>query len=161
MLRFSPVVLTSALLLAACGGQSEKEEAKEETIEAAAADVDPDVPELAPGRWRVVTMTETGPEFPAQTVCLTEANAKNKQGLGERALEIPCEQRDVSREGDVVITRAVCTVGGVSRTIEARASGDFKSDYYVDYRENVDPPPAEGPPEIKRRLHARLMSEDC
>jgi hypothetical protein len=148
-------------LLAACSGQSESEEAKEETIEAASSDVDPDVPELEPGRWRVVTMTESGPEFPAENVCLTEANAKNKQGLGERALELPCDQRDVTREGDVVVTRAVCSVGGVTRTIEARASGDFKSDYYVDYKENVDPPPSEGPPEIKRRLHARWMGERC
>ena len=161
MLRFSPVLLTSALLLAACGGQSETEEAKEETVEAASADVDPDVPELQPGRWRVTTASETGPEFPPQTVCLSEANAKNKQGLGERALELPCDQRDVSREGDVVVTRAVCNVGRVTRTIETRASGDFESDYYVEYRENVDPPPSEGPPEIKRRLHARWMAEKC
>jgi len=154
-------LLASALLLTACGGQSEQEEAQEETIEAAAVDVDEDVPELAPGRWRITTATETGPEFPPQTVCLSEANARNKQGLGERALEIPCPERDVSREGEVVVTRAVCNVGGVTRTITARAYGDFKSDYYIDYVENVEPPPADGPPEIKRRLHARLMSEDC
>lgn len=161
MLRFSPVLLASALLLSACDNKSDTEEAIEETVEAASADVDSDVPELAPGRWRITTAAATGPDFPPQTVCLSEENAKNKKGLGERALELPCSERDVIREGDVVITRAVCSVGGITRTIEARASGDFKSDYYVDYLENINPAPADGVAEIKRRLHARLMGDKC
>lgn len=160
MLRFCPVLLT-ALLIAGCDNQTDTEEASEETVEAASSDVESDVPELKPGRWRVTTASMTGPEFPPQTVCLTEANAKNKQGLGERALELPCEQRDVTREGDVVILRAVCNVGGIARTIETRSSGDFKSDYYVDYVEKISPPPADGVAEIKRRLHARWMGEKC
>lgn len=172
MLRYSPVLLASALLaaasLAGCdrsgGGSAEGGDpgglASGETIPAASGSVDSDVPELAPGRWRVTVASQAGPEFPPETVCLTEADVRAKKSIGERALELPCDERNVTKEGDAVVTRAVCDVGGIKRTIETRATGDFKSDYYIDYVENIDPPPAEAPAEIRRRLHARLLG-DC
>ena len=64
------------------------------------------------------------------------------------------------KEGDVVITEAVCNVGGVMRAINTRAYGDFNADYFIDYMEDADPPPPGGQPEIKRKLHARHMG-DC
>lgn len=103
----------------------------------------------------------SGPDFPAETVCLTAEAAAAKRGLGERAASLPCAPRDVRKEGEVVITEAVCNVGGVVRTINTRAYGDFNSAYFIDYVENSDPPPADAPPEIRRKLHARLMSPEC
>ena len=131
-----------------------------DTPEVGAGRVAEDVPAIAAGRWRVTVATETGPEFPPENICLSASDARAKKGLGERAAELPCDSREVVRQGDAVITTATCNIGGVTRTIRTEATGDFSSDYYVNYLENVDPPPAEGPPEIKRRIHARRMG-DC
>jgi hypothetical protein len=49
----------------------------------------------------------------------------------------------------------------VVRTINTRSYGDFNSDYYIEYVENLDPPPADQPAELKRKLHARLMADEC
>jgi hypothetical protein len=81
--------------------------------------------------------------------------------LGERATLLPCAPRDVRKEGDRVVTDAVCNVGGVMRAIRTEAYGDFNSDYFIDYVENNDPLPADNPPEISRKMHARYMGEDC
>ena len=151
--------------LAACGGEGSQDSSTETTAAgeqtAAALGIDPDVPSIKAGKWRISTASMSGPDFPAQTVCLTPADAAAKKGLGERAASLPCAPRDVRREGEAVVIEAVCNVGGVASTISTRAYGDFNSDYYIDYVENLDPPPADQPAELKRKLHARLMSEDC
>ena len=156
-MKVSALCLASALLLTACGGG--EEEATAENPQPGAGNVASDVPELKPGRWRVTVVSETGPQFPPETICLTEADARAKKGLGERAAELPCEQRNVARDGDAVVTRAICNVGGVTRTIESRAQGDFQLAYNVNYVESLDPPPPDGPPEIRRRLVVRWMGE--
>lgn len=150
------------LVLAGCdgGGGETAEQASPEEL-AAARGVDPDVPVIKAGKWRVSTASMTGPEFPAQTVCLSPKDSAAKAGLGERATLLPCAPRDVRKEGDRVITEAVCNVGGVMRYIKTTAYGDFNSDYFVDYIENNDPLPIESPPEIQRKMHARYMGEDC
>jgi hypothetical protein len=163
LLKFS--VLASVpfiLVLAGCdgGGGGDKAEAPSAEALAAARGVDPDVPAIKAGKWRVSVASMAGPEFPAQTVCLSAADAAAKAGLGERATLLPCAPRDVRKEGDSVVTEAVCNVGGVMRSIKTTAYGDFSSDYFVDYIENNDPPPAENPPEIHRKMHARYMG-DC
>lgn len=162
MLKFSAFAsIPLVLVLAGCdGGGGEAEEKALAERQAAAAGVDPDVPALKAGKWRVSTATARGPEFPAQTVCLSELDAAAKKGLGERAAELPCAPRDVRKEGDVVITEAVCNVGGTMRSINTRAYGDFNSDYFIDYMEGPDPAPADQPAEIQRKLHARHMG-DC
>lgn len=171
MLRFSPVMLASALALtvglSACerGGEADADspvtgEEPGDTPEVGAGRVAENVPEVAAGRWRVTVASETGPEFPPENICLSESDSRAKKGLGERAAELPCDAREVVRQGDAVVTSAVCNVGGITRTIRTEATGDFSADYYVNYVENVDPPPSEGPPEIKRRIHARRMG-DC
>ena len=161
MLKFSVLATVPLLLvLAGCDGGGEKAEEELAARQAAAAGIDPDVPALKPGRWRVSTMTSRGPEFEAQTICLSPTDAAAKKGLGERAASLPCTPRDVRKEGDVVITEAVCNVGGVMRAINTRSYGDFNADYFIDYVENADPLPADGPPEIQRKLHARHMG-DC
>jgi hypothetical protein len=150
------------LVLAGCGGEGGGQAEGPSNAEVAAArGVDPDVPAIKAGKWRVTTASMTGPEFPAQTVCLSPQDAARKAGLGERATLLPCAPRDVRKEGDRVITEAVCNVGGVMRVIRTTAYGDFNSDYFVDYIEHNDPFPPDGKPEIQRKMHARYMSEDC
>ena len=163
MLKFS--VLASVpliLVLSACnqGGGGEAAAPSPEQL-AAARGVDPDVPALKPGKWRVSVASMSGPEFPAQTVCLSPQDAAAKAGLGERATLLPCKPRDVRREGDAVVTEAVCNVGGVMRSIKTTAYGDFNADYFVDYIEHNDPMPTDDKPEIQRKMHARYMGEDC
>lgn len=159
MLKYS--VLASVpliLVLASCGEGEADAPAAEAT--AAASGVNPDVPAIKAGKWRVTVASMAGPEFPAQTICLSAADAAAKAGLGERATTLPCDPRDVRKEGDSVVTEAVCNVGGVMRSIRTTAYGDFDADYFVDYIENTDPPPADAPPEIHRKMHARYMG-DC
>ncbi len=164
MLKTSSLALLCALALVGCG-QSGGEGGKDSTASPESAEDGPagevadNVPALKPGKWRVTVVKETGPDFPAQNICLSEADARAKKGLGERAGELPCSDRAVTREGDAVVTRAVCNIGGVTRTIETRATGDFQADYWVAYAEKLDPPPEAGPPEVRRRIHARWMGE--
>lgn len=162
MLKY--IVLASApllLVLAGCdGGGGGKAEAPSNQDVAAARGVDPDVPAIKAGKWRVSVAAMSGPEFPAQTVCLSAQDAARKAGLGERATLLPCAPRDVRKEGDRVVTEAVCNVGGVMRSIRTTAYGDFNSDYFIDYVENNDPLPADNPPEVQRKMHARYMG-DC
>ena len=161
MYRFRLVCLASALALAACSGGDDASTATSDAGEAAKGTVENDVPALKPGRWRVTVIAETGPQFPAETICLSEDDAKAKKGLGERAAELPCQEKAVTTEGNAVITNATCNIGGITRTIQTRAHGDFQADYWVDYTENVDPPPADAPAELKRRIHARWISDKC
>ena len=163
MLKFSVLAsIPLIFVIAGCGdgggAQAEKELAARR---AAAAGADPDVPAIAPGKWRISVASMSGPEFPAQTVCLSPGDAAAKKGLGERASQLPCAPRDVRKEGDRVVTEAVCNVGGVMRAIRTTAYGDFERDYFIDYVENNDPMPTDGPPEVQRKLHARLMGDDC
>ena len=160
MYRFRLLCVASALALSACGG-GEESTATSDAGTGVEATVSNDVPALKPGRWRVTVIADSGPQFPAETICLSEADAKAKKGLGERAAELPCEEKTVTREGQAVLTNAVCNIGGITRTIQTKATGDFNADYWVEYTENVDPPPADAPAELKRRIHARWMSEKC
>lgn len=159
MFRSRILCLASAAVLVACGGQEST--ATSDAGEGAEATVASDVPELKPGLWRVTVIAESGPQFPAESICLSEEDAEAKKGLGERATELPCEEKSVTREGAVVVTNAVCNIAGVNRTIQTRAHGDFQADYWIDYVENVDPPPADAPAELKRRIHARWLGERC
>ena len=166
MLQYRLLASVPVLLaLAACSGGGGETSSAETTAEgeaaAASLGIDPDVPSIKAGKWRISTASMSGPEFPAQTVCLSPGDAAAKKGLGERAASLPCAPRDVRKEGNAVVTEAVCNVGGVVRTINTRAYGDFNSDYYIDYVENLDPPPADQPAELKRKLHARLMADEC
>jgi hypothetical protein len=162
--RFRLLCVASALALAvtACGGRDEETTGDSPTDNAGeqnAGVVASNVPALKPGLWRVTVIAETGPQFPAELICLTEAEAKGKQGLGERAAALPCDERQVTVENKAVVTRAVCNVGGIKRTIVSSAAGDFQADYWINYVENLDPPPADAPAEIKRRIHSRWMGE--
>jgi len=162
LLKFSTLAsIPLILVLAGCdGGGGEAEAPSNEDI-AAARGVDPDVPAIKAGKWRVSVASMSGPEFPVSTVCLSPQDAARKAGLGERATLLPCAPRDVRKEGDKVITEAVCNVGGVMRAIRTTAYGDFNSDYFIDYVENNDPLPADNPPEVSRKMHARYMGEKC
>jgi hypothetical protein len=146
-------------MLVACGG--EESTATSDAGKSVEGTVASDVPEIKAGLWRVTVIAESGPQFPAESICLSEADANAKKGLGERAAELPCEEKAVTREGAVVVTNAICNIGGVKRTIQTRAHGDFQADYWIDYVENVDPPPADAPAELKRRIHARWLGERC
>jgi hypothetical protein len=161
LIRFSVVCLASALALAACGNDQEtKGDSPTDNAGGPNAGVVADnVPALKAGLWRVTVIAETGPQYPAELICLTKESAKAKQGLGERAAELPCDQRQVAVENGAVVTRAICNVGGIKRTIVSSAAGDFNADYWITYTENIDPPPADAPAEIKRRIHSRWMGE--
>lgn len=166
MLRFSALASVPVLLvLCGCGGgeggDSSAKTTEEGAATAAARGVDPDVPTIKAGKWRVSVAAMTGPEFPAQTICLSPKDAAAKAGLGERATLLPCAPRDVRKEGERVVTEAICNVGGVMRAIRTEAYGDFNSDYFIEYIENNDPLPTDNPPEIQRKMHARYMGEDC
>jgi len=161
LIRFSVVCLASALALAACGNDQETK-GDSPTDNAGgpnAGVVSNNVPELKPGLWRVTVISETGPQYPAELICLTEESAEARRGLGERAAELPCDQRQVTVENGAVVTRAICNVGGIKRTIVSSASGDFQADYWINYVENIDPPPADAPAEVRRRIHSRWMGE--
>lgn len=161
MFRAPILCLAAAAALSACNQGGGESTATSDAGQATAGTVANDVPAIKAGRWRVTVMAESGPQFPAETICLSEADAKAKKGLGERAAELPCSEKTVTREGAAVLTNAVCNIGGVTRTIQTRAHGDFNADYWIDYVENVDPPPADAPAELKRRIHARWLGEDC
>ena len=150
-----------ALGLAACGGgdETEGDSPTDNAGEQNAGVVAGNVPALKAGLWRVTVIAETGPQFPAELICLTDADAKGKKGLGERAASLPCDAREVKVENGAVVTRAECNVGGIKRTITSTASGDFNADYWITYVENLDPPPADQPAEIKRRIHSRWLGE--
>ena len=151
-----------ALALAGCGGKEEETTGDSPTANAGeqnAGVVAGNVPELKPGLWRVTVIAETGPQYPAELICLSQQAAKGKQGLGERAAALPCDERQVAVENGAVVTRAICNVGGIKRTITSSASGDFKADYWINWVEHIDPPPADGPAEVKRRIHSRWLGE--
>ena len=161
MLRAPLLGLAGLLALSACNQSGGESTATSDAGQAVEGTVASDVPQIKPGRWRVTVMAESGPQFPAETICLSEADSKAKKGLGERAAELPCTEKTVTREGAVVLTNAVCNIAGITRTIQTRAHGDFNADYWIDYTENVDPPPADAPAELKRRIHARWLGEKC
>ena len=161
-LRVVCLASVATLALAGCGGSEEETTGDSPTDNAGepnAGMVASNVPELKPGLWRVTVIAPSGPQFPAELICLSEDAAKGKKGLGERAAELPCEERQVAVENGAVVTRAICNVGGIKRTIVASAAGDFKADYWINYTENIDPPPADAPAEIKRRIHSRWLGE--
>jgi hypothetical protein len=161
LIRFSVLCLASALILAGCNrpgettGDSPTDNAGEQNAGVVAANV----PALKPGLWRVTVIAQSGPQFPAELICLSDRQSKNRTGLGERAAELPCDSRQVTYDGTNVMTNAVCDVGGIKRTIQTRAHGDFNADYWTEYTEHLDPPPADQPAEIRRRIHARWVNE--
>ena len=162
--RFSVLCLASAmaLALAGCGGGDEETTGDTPTDNPGgpnAGVVAENVPELKAGLWRVTVIAQTGPQFPAELICLSDDDVEAKKGLGERAAALPCDSREVAVENGAVVTRAECNVGGIKRSIVSSATGDFQADYWINYVENLDPPPADAPAEIRRRIHSRWLGE--
>ncbi len=171
-MRASAWVLAAALAaLAACGERSDGGgKADDGSSVATAPDTVPatpasgaaeTAPQRRPGKWRMTT-TVTGMQPQHAVVCLAEEDDRSLAEIAEqeRLAAASCSDRRVTREGDEIVTHAVCKVEGGTQTIDTRARGDFQKDYWIDSTVTMDPP-SPGVGQVRSSIHAVWLGEDC
>jgi len=163
VLRASVLFLSAAVVLAGC--QREEEGGNTAAGGGAAApapgSVEATLPPLKPGRWRTTTLVVRSPEqAPAPvTACITDQTQRANVAMAERLGSLSCSERWVRREGEAVVSHAVCKVDGATQTFDTRATGDFATDFFIDSKVVRDPPLAGGAAEYRTNVHSRWMGE--
>ena len=163
MPRASVLLLSSVLALAGCqrdqaaegsGGQSARGPAP--------GSVEASLPPLKAGRWRTTTLIVGSTEAqPAPvTACITDAAQRANVAMAERLGSLSCSERWVRREGEAIVSHAVCTVDGATQTFDTRATGDFAADFFIDSVVKRDPPLTGGAAEYRTKVHSRWLG-DC
>ena len=159
MLRFGLLLLSSAFAVAACG-DSGGDTGKAAGAAPAATGVEATLPPLKPGRWRTTTTVVGSNQQPAPTVaCIADASQKANVAMAERLGSLSCSERWVRRDGEAIVSRAVCKVDGATQTFETRATGDFAGDFFIASVVKRDPPLADGGAEFRTTVHSRWMGK--
>ena len=164
MLRSSVLFLSSVLVLAGCQREESagSQEAGAGAQAPAASSVEATLPPLKPGRWRTTTMVVGSPEQapPPVTACISGQSQRANVAMAERLGALSCSERWVRREGEAIVSHAVCQVDGATQTFDTRATGDFSSDFFIESSVKRDPPLAGGAAEFRTSVHSRWMG-DC
>ena len=157
------VLLLSSVFVVLAGCQ--REEAAEGSGQSAAppaGSVEASLPPLKPGRWRTTTLVVGSTEpAPAPVVaCISNSGAQRANvAMAERLGSLSCSERWVRREGEAIVSHAVCEVDGATQTFDTRATGDFAADFFIDSTVRRDPPLAGGGSEFRTKVHSRWMGE--
>lgn len=164
LVRLSSVLfLSAAAMVAGC----QREESGGNTAEGggaagpAAGSVEATLPPLKAGRWRTTTLVvgSTEPQPPPVTACITDAAQRANVAMAERLGSLSCSERWVRREGEAIVSHAVCQVDGATQTFDTRATGDFATDFFIDSTVRRDPPLAGGAAEYRTSVHSRWMGK--
>ena len=162
MLRTSVLLLSSVVALAGC----QREESAGSGGDPAAAgpapgSVEASLPPLKAGRWRTTTLVVGSSDPPPApvTACITGQTQRANVAMAERLGSLSCSERWVRREGEAIVSRAVCEVDGATQTFDTRATGDFAADFFIDSSVKRDPPLAGGAAEFRSKVHSRWMGE--
>ena len=159
MLKSGVLLLSSALVLAACG-REEAASSGEAGAGPAPTGVEATLPSLKPGKWRTTTLVAGAAAQPAPTTaCISGAAQKANVAMAERLGQLSCSERWVRREGDAIVSRAVCQVDGATQTYDTRATGDFATDFFINSVVTRDPPQSDGGAEFRTTVHSRWMGE--
>lgn len=163
MLRSSVLFLSAAAVLGGCQREEAGGDAAAGGGAAAPApgSVEATLPPLKPGRWRTTT-TITGSDQPAPppvTACIADAAQRANVAMAERLGSLSCSERWVRREGEAIVSHAVCEVDGSTQTFDTRATGDFATDFFIESTVRRDPPLASGAAEYRTKVHSRWMGE--
>lgn len=163
MLRSSVMFLSAASVLAGCQREESGGNAAAGSDSAAPApgSVEATLPPLKAGRWRTTTMVvgSTAQPPPPVTACITDAEQRANVAMAERLGSLSCSERWVRREGEAIVSHAVCEVDGVTQTFDTRATGDFATDFFIESKVTRDPPLAGGAAEYRTSVHSRWMGE--
>jgi hypothetical protein len=156
-------LLSSVLVLAACQQEDSAAGGGEASGAAgpAAGSVEASLPPLKPGRWRTTTLVvgSSDPAPPPTVACITDAAQRANVAMAERLGSLSCSERWVRREGEAIVSHAVCEVDGATQTYDTRATGDFATDFFIDSSVKRDPPLAGGASEFRSKVHSRWMGE--
>jgi hypothetical protein len=161
VLRLGVLLLSSAVVIAGCGREDETEsEGAGAQGARAQGPVEASLPPLKPGRWRTTTHVEGSNQHPPPTsACITDETQKANVAMAERLGSLSCSERWVRREGQAIVSHAVCQVDGVTQTFDTRATGDFSTDFFINSVVKRDPP-LDGQAEYRTTIHSRWMG-DC
>ena len=162
MLRSGVLVLSSVCVLAACEREEPAATTGQGATPPAAGSFEASLPPLKPGRWRTTTMVagSTAPPPAPIVACITEQTQRANVAMAERLGSLSCTERWVRREGQAVVSHAVCEVDGVTQTFDTRATGDFATDFFIESTVKRDPPLDNGAAEYRTTVHSRWMG-DC
>lgn len=153
----------AALSLAACGqdGDASPDGKANDAAKKATAAGLPTGP--TPGLWRVTTQMSgmpAGMEAPAIETCIREAKFEAPQGAPGSS-GMTCEQQSFRREGDAMVGHMVCTsAAGVRTETDTRVSGDFTSNYTMEVKSRMTPPPRPEMSEVTMMMTAERLG-DC
>ncbi|KAF0172971.1 MAG: hypothetical protein FD124_2085 [Alphaproteobacteria bacterium] len=142
------VVACAVLALAGCSPAGEKA-GGEKTGGPAAVSDSAGMPKPKVGKWKMTMDIAGMPTKQSVAICLTQAMIDDMKGYAQSSGAANCTTNDTTREGQAIITRAVCEAaggnGGATNTIVTRAVGDFNSRYTVETSITSDPPSPTGP----------------
>ena len=163
MLRASVLLLSSACVLAGCQrDEGARSSAQGSASAPAPGSVEATLPPLKPGRWRTTSLI-VGSDAPSPApvvACITDEAQRANVAMAERLGSLSCSERWVRREGEAVVSHAVCEVDGVTQTFDTRATGDFAADFFIESTVRRDPPLEDGSAEYRTTVHSRWMG-DC
>lgn len=136
------------LALAACSPGGEKAGGTKPD-DAAVASESGVMPKPKVGKWKMTMDIAGMPTKQSVAICLTQAMIDDMKGYAQSSGAANCTTNDTTREGQAIVTRAVCEAagenGGAKSTIVTRAVGDFNSRYTVETSITSDPPSPTGP----------------
>lgn len=89
-----------------------------------------DFPTRKPGLWELKTFAEGQSGRPqVMKHCTDEATDKQMQSLAASMSAGMCSEQEVRREGDSIISDAVCRIGPITMRTHSVTTGDFGSAY--------------------------------
>jgi hypothetical protein len=97
------------------------------------------------GKWKMTMDIAGMPTKQSVAICVTQQMIDEMKGYAQASGAANCTTNNTAREGQAVVTRAVCEAQGSSNTIVTRAVGDFNSRYTVETSITSDPPSPTGP----------------
>jgi hypothetical protein len=143
MRRVMMVVACAAL--AACSPGGDKAAPKKAEGPAVAASGGDVMPKPRVGKWKMTMDIAGMPAKQSVAICLTQTMIDDMKGYAQASGASNCSTNETKREGEAVVTRAVCQAATGTNTIVTRAVGDFNSRYTVETSITSDPPSPTGP----------------
>ena len=138
------LVACVVLALAACSPAGEKARGTTGDGPAAAADSSA-MPKPKIGKWKMTMDIAGMPVKQSVAICVTQQMIDEMKGYAQSSGASHCTTNETKREGDAVVTRAVCQADSGTNAIVTRAVGDFNSRYTVETSITSDPPSPTGP----------------
>ncbi len=136
------VMACVVMALAACSPAADKAGQNAGDAPAATADA---MPKPKVGKWKMTMDIAGMPTKQSVAICVTQQMIDDMKGYAQASGASNCTANDTAREGEAVVTRAVCEAATGTNTIVTRAVGDFNSRYTVETSISSDPPSPTGP----------------